>query len=197
MVHQVAAHGVVQVHHESDLELGTHAVDARNQNGLAEFLAVDGKHAAETANLAHHTAGEGPVSKILDALFGAVSAVNVDSAVGVGDGRLFQFKGPLFLYGAGIRCGGESYFSIALSEIPSVAESLSSKTPLTGIQILLGFGRRVSGYRSPSATRRDGRRELLPHRIQYPVNELHRLGRRELARNLQRLIDHHGFGCLV
>src|SRR5437763_4006518 len=48
MVHQVAAHGVMKVHHESNFQLGANAIDARNQHGITEFFLVDGKQATES-----------------------------------------------------------------------------------------------------------------------------------------------------
>src|SRR5215472_6497720 len=90
VVYQVSADRVVYPHHESDFELGADAVDARNQDGFAELLLVDGEHAAEPADLADHALGERPVRQILDALLGAVSAVNIHPAVGVCDGSILQ-----------------------------------------------------------------------------------------------------------
>src|SRR5215472_15523199 len=90
VVHQVSADRVVYPHHESDFELSADAVDARNQDRFAELLLVDGEHAAEPADLADHAFGERPVRKVLDALLGAVSAVNIHPAVGVCDGSILQ-----------------------------------------------------------------------------------------------------------
>src|SRR5262249_14711167 len=98
VIDQIAAHGVVHVHHEGDFELGADAVHARDQNRLAELLAVDGEHTAKAADLADHAFSERAMGKILDALLGAVGAVDVHSAVGVGKYGLFQSR---------IRCWGE------------------------------------------------------------------------------------------
>src|SRR5262249_10944831 len=51
MVHQVASHRVVLLHHERDFKLGADAVHTRDQDWLAKFFAVDGEHASETADL--------------------------------------------------------------------------------------------------------------------------------------------------
>ena len=84
VVHQIAAHGVVQVHHESEFQLGADAIHAGNQHRLAEFLFVDRKHAAEAANLTYHSLGEGAMGKIFDSLLSSVGAVDINTAVSVG-----------------------------------------------------------------------------------------------------------------
>jgi hypothetical protein len=61
------------------------------------------------------------VGKILDALFGAVGAVNVHTAVSVGDGRLFQARDSVVLQNW---VGQKTVnFSTAFSEIPSGARN--------------------------------------------------------------------------
>ena len=73
----------MDLHFESNFELGAHAVYTRDQYRI-EILLVHGKQAAEAANLAEHTLGEGFVGKILDALFGLAGAINVHASVGIG-----------------------------------------------------------------------------------------------------------------
>src|SRR5215472_12620569 len=85
MVHQVGADGMMQAHFEGELELGANAIHARNQHRIAIFLLVDRKQPPEAANLAKHPAIEGFVRQVLDALFGAIGAVNVNTGIGVGD----------------------------------------------------------------------------------------------------------------
>jgi len=55
-----------------------------------EFFLVNGEHAAKAADLTHHATGEGAVGKVLDALFGAIGAVNVNTAIGVGKEVFFN-----------------------------------------------------------------------------------------------------------
>ena len=95
VVHQISAHGVVQLHHESNFELGADAIDARNQHRLAIELLVDGEQPAKSTDIADHAAGKGLVRKIFDALLGAVRAVDVNPAVGVGDRSGFQCRGSV------------------------------------------------------------------------------------------------------
>src|SRR6266849_5003341 len=89
VIHQIATHGVMDVHHESQLQLGAHAIHAGDHHGLAKFLLVHGEHAAKSADFTDHALGEGAVSKILDPLFGAVGPIDVNTAVCVGN-WLFQ-----------------------------------------------------------------------------------------------------------
>ena len=52
------------------------------------------EQAAEAANLAQHSLGEGFMGEILDALLGAVGAIDVYARIGVGDtGGLRGFLG--------------------------------------------------------------------------------------------------------
>ena len=90
VVHQVAAHGVVQLHHEGHFEFCANPVHAGNQHRLAELLFINCKQAAEAADLAYNSAGEGAVGQILDALLGPVGAVYVNAAIGVSDWGIFQ-----------------------------------------------------------------------------------------------------------
>src|SRR6185312_7838345 len=90
VIHQIAAHRVVQVHHESKFQFCADAIHAGDQHRLAKLLLVDGIHAAEAADLAHHSFGKGAMGQVLDALLGTVGAINVDAAVGISNGGLFQ-----------------------------------------------------------------------------------------------------------
>ena len=51
------------------------------------------------------------MGEVLNALLGAVGAVNVNAAIGIGDGSLFQIKGPFVFIIAGTRGDGVIYFS--------------------------------------------------------------------------------------
>ena len=85
VVHQVGADGVVQLHLKRQLQLGAYAVHAGDQHRVGILLLVDGKQPAKAANLAQHAAVEGLVGQILDALLGAIGALDVNTGVGVGD----------------------------------------------------------------------------------------------------------------
>src|ERR1019366_531227 len=89
VVHQVGADGVVQVHFKGDLQLGTDPVHAGNQNRVRVLFLVDGEEPAKAANLAQHSAIEGLVGEILDALLGAIGALDVYASVGVSNGSGF------------------------------------------------------------------------------------------------------------
>ena len=89
VIDQVGADGVVQVHLEGDFQLGANAVDAGDQHRVEIALLVDGKQAAKAADLAEHAAVKGFMGEVLDALLGAIGALNVDTGVGVSDGAVF------------------------------------------------------------------------------------------------------------
>ena len=92
MINQVGADSVVHVHFKGELQLGAHAIHAGNQNRIEILGLVHRKQPAVAADLAEHTLGESFVREILDALLGAVSLVDVDASIGVGNrfGRLFR-----------------------------------------------------------------------------------------------------------
>ena len=75
----------MQAHVEGDLQLRSHAIHARDQHRVHVLGLVDREEAAKAANLAEHAAGKGLVRQILDALLGAVGAVDIHAGVGVGD----------------------------------------------------------------------------------------------------------------
>ena len=58
--------------------------------GSSVLLLVDGEQAAEAADLAQDAAIEGLMGEILDALLGAIGALNIDAGVGVSDGAGFS-----------------------------------------------------------------------------------------------------------
>ena len=76
----------MDLHFECQLQLGAHAVNARNQDGIHIFRFVHSKQPAEAANFAEHAFGEGFMREVLDALLGTIGLVDVDARVGVGDG---------------------------------------------------------------------------------------------------------------
>ena len=90
VVDQVGADGVVQVHLEGELQLGADAVHAGDQHGVEVFLLVDGKQPAKAADLAQHAAVKGLLREILDALLGAIGALDVHTGIGVGDRRVLR-----------------------------------------------------------------------------------------------------------
>jgi hypothetical protein len=93
MIDQVGAHGVVDLHLEGDLQLGAHAVDARHQHRI-EIGFGDGEQASEAADLAQNSLGEGFVGEVLDALLGAIGAIDAHARIGIGDtGGLWGFLG--------------------------------------------------------------------------------------------------------
>ena len=85
VVHQVGAHGGMQAHLEGNLELRPHPIHARDQHRIHVLGFVHREQAAKAANFAEHAAGKGLVRQILDALLGAVGAVDIHTGVGVGD----------------------------------------------------------------------------------------------------------------
>src|SRR6185312_9894994 len=121
MVYQIATHGVMQVHHERYFELGAHAVHAGNQYRIAKLFLVDGKHAAEAADLADDAGRERTMGEIFNALLGAVGAVNINAAIGIGYGSLFQSRNPFAIF-CGHQSDGVPYCSTGFSEIPNPAQ---------------------------------------------------------------------------
>src|SRR6185312_15151774 len=105
------AYGVVQVHHERNFELGANAIHAGNQHRIAKLFSVDGEHAPEAADFAHHSRSERAMGQVFNALLGAVGAVNINAAIGIGDGSLFQIRGPFVIIFAGTKSDEVSYFS--------------------------------------------------------------------------------------
>src|SRR5215471_13807310 len=85
MVHQISADGVMNLHFERDLQLGTHAINARNQNRIGPLLFVNREHPAKASDFAEYITCESLMRKILDTLFGLVRALDVHTCVGVAD----------------------------------------------------------------------------------------------------------------
>src|ERR1017187_620005 len=84
VIHQVRAHRVVDIHFEGDFQFSAYAIHTRNQHRIYIFL-IDREQPAEATDLAQHSLGEGFVGQILDALLGAVAAIDADTGIGVGD----------------------------------------------------------------------------------------------------------------
>ena len=82
--HAVDAHGVMLVHQEGQLQLGTHAVGAGHQHRLLHAGQIRGKHAAEAAQGAHHPGDIGGLHHGLDALHRLISGGDVHPGGGVG-----------------------------------------------------------------------------------------------------------------
>jgi hypothetical protein len=53
MIHQVGTDGVVPIHGERDFHFGPYAIDARNQNWIAQAAKVRAKQTAKAADFAH------------------------------------------------------------------------------------------------------------------------------------------------
>ena len=86
MVHQIRTDGVVHVHLESNLQLGSNAVCTGNQHWILVARGIKFEEAPEAADLTKHLFVERPLGKIFDALFGAVSAGDVYACIGVCNG---------------------------------------------------------------------------------------------------------------
>ena len=56
VVHQVFANRVVAIHREGNLQLRTHAIDARDEDRLLKLPGVESEQAAEPTHLPHHLA---------------------------------------------------------------------------------------------------------------------------------------------
>jgi hypothetical protein len=90
--------------------------------------------------------------QVFNALLGAVGAVNINAAIGIGDRSLFQCRNPFLFIGAGTKGDGVLYCSIAFSETLEPAQRTSDL----------------------SALLRDlGGRKIFAHGIQHPVDKLH------------------------
>ena len=105
VVHEVRTDGVVNVEIEGDLELGADTVGARYQHRVFVANQVELEESAESADFTQDLFVEGSLGKILDALFGAVAATDVNSGVGVGD-RRFDFLRLRFWQGISVEQGG-------------------------------------------------------------------------------------------
>ena len=82
---QVDADGVVAAQLLGQLELGAHAVGARDQHRLA-VLAGQVEQRAEAAQAAHHFRPEGALDQRLDALDEFIAGVDINTRVAVGEG---------------------------------------------------------------------------------------------------------------
>ena len=79
--HAVDAHRVVLVHQERQLELGAHAVRARDEHRLFNVLVFDGIKAAERAEAAQHVFVKRGGDMLLHPAHGLVAALNVHTRV--------------------------------------------------------------------------------------------------------------------
>src|SRR6185369_3901025 len=93
VVDEVSADALMKIHLEGEFELRPNAVNAGDENRIAELLLVDREKSAKSADLAQHASVESAVSKILDALLGAVSAFDIDAGIGVSEGLRFHARG--------------------------------------------------------------------------------------------------------
>jgi len=89
MVDQIAAYGVVNLHLKRNFQFGANAINAGYKYRVF-VLERNREQAAKAANFAEDTLVEGFVSEILDALLGAVSAVNVYAGVSVSNRTGFR-----------------------------------------------------------------------------------------------------------
>ena len=78
---------MVNAEFKGNLELGADAIGAGDQDRLLVFARVELEKAAKAADFAQDILVKRPLRKILDALFSAVAAGDVDPGVSIGDGR--------------------------------------------------------------------------------------------------------------
>jgi hypothetical protein len=90
--HQILAHGVVAVELERQLELGAHAVGARNQHRLLVLLRQL-EQRAETADAGHHAFAHGALGKRLDPVDQRVAGFDVNTGIAVGKACLAGGRG--------------------------------------------------------------------------------------------------------
>src|SRR5206468_2007443 len=76
MVDEITPDRVVAIRIDGNLNLGSHAVRARHQNGFAE-PGWNAEHAAESAESAHDAGGEGGFYELPDAILGSVGSIDV------------------------------------------------------------------------------------------------------------------------
>jgi len=78
---------MVNAEFEGDLEFGADAIGAGDKDRLLEFARIELEEAAKAADFAQDILVKCPLRKVLDALFSAVAAGDVDPGVSIGDGR--------------------------------------------------------------------------------------------------------------
>ncbi len=79
------------LHFEGELQLGADAIDAGDQDRVGEFLSCRLENRPPNPPISLRTPlVEGLMREVLDALFGAIGAVDVDAGVGVSDGGSFR-----------------------------------------------------------------------------------------------------------
>ena len=84
MVNEVLADRVVDVELEGYFEFGAYAVCGGDEHRGRELLEIEGKEAAEAANLTQDVLIEGLARKHLDALLGAIPRGDINSGISVG-----------------------------------------------------------------------------------------------------------------
>ncbi|MDT4847652.1 hypothetical protein FQZ97_817170 [compost metagenome] len=77
---------------ERQLELGAHAVGARDQHGLLEFLRQL-EQRTEPADAGHHAFAHGALGKRLDAVDQCVAGIDINAGVAVGKAGLAVGRG--------------------------------------------------------------------------------------------------------
>ncbi len=98
--HQVDADRVGHARLDRDLELGAHAVGARDEDRIPEARRLEVEQSTEAAQPAHHARPVGAARQGLDVLDQCVARVNVDAGVLVGQGRPIV---ALIFVGGGVR----------------------------------------------------------------------------------------------
>jgi hypothetical protein len=77
---------------EGQLQLGAHAVGARDQHGLLELLGKF-EQGAEPADAGHHAFAHGALGKRLDAVDQCVAGIDVNTGIAVGKACLAGGRG--------------------------------------------------------------------------------------------------------
>ena len=86
MVDEVAADGVVLAYRDGDFELGAHAVDTGDENGVLEAgQAVQREHSAEAADIVQDAGGESGADMFAHAQDGFIRRIDVHACVAVSD----------------------------------------------------------------------------------------------------------------
>jgi hypothetical protein len=86
VIDQIASDGVVLAHQNGDLEFGADAIDTGDQHRVLEATqASQGEHAAETADVGHHSRSEGTADMFAHTLDGFIGRIDVYPRVAIGD----------------------------------------------------------------------------------------------------------------
>ena len=89
---EVDAHGIVLVEGEGQLELGAHAVGARNEDRVAHAAELRAEQAAEAADIGDDALGVRAGNKMFDAAHEIVARLDVDAGFPVGFGAFRGHK---------------------------------------------------------------------------------------------------------